>query len=97
MTTKKVKEEFEEYDDEDELEKVEKQKKEKKIKEEKKSKKVKKVNVTGDSFLEQNEELFSFLKIIVVIVLLVGIAYFLFALINFFLVVSLNLPYLLLS
>ena len=85
-------EDFEEYDDEDEMEeevvepKIEKKEKikekEEKVKEEKKPKKKKRNNVTGDSFFEQNAELFSFLKILVVLVLLVGVVYLAVALVN---------------
>ena len=86
-------EEFEEYDDEDELvvEKKTKEKKketkkdktiEKEVKKElkKESKKEKKYKV--DTFYEQNEDLFSLIKIIIAVVLLVGIVYLIVAFIN---------------
>ena len=86
-------EEFEEYDDEDEVvvekkskEKNKEAKKDKKLEKEVKkelkreSKKEKKYKV--DTFYEQNEDLFSLIKIIIAVVLLVGIVYLIVAFIN---------------
>lgn len=80
-------EEFEEYDDEEEMveEKPKKEKdntKEKKVEKEikKEMKKDKKYKV--DSFYEQNEDLFSLIKIIIAVVLLVGVVYLIVAFVN---------------
>lgn len=62
----------EEYDDEEEIEVVKEEKKETKSKKKKK----KKADVLGDSFAKQNEELFSFIKILIVLVLLIAAFYF---------------------
>lgn len=86
-------EDFEEYDDEDEVvvEKPKKEKKQEKTKEKvldkkeekaikKELKKEKKYKV--DTFYEQNEDLFSLIKIIIAVVLLVGVVYLVVAFIN---------------
>lgn len=86
-------EDFEEYDDEDEVvvEKTKKEKKQEKTKEKvldkkeekamkKELKKEKKYKV--DTFYEQNEDLFSLIKIIIAVVLLVGVVYLVVAFIN---------------
>lgn len=90
-------EDFEEYDDEDEVvvEKPKKEKKQEKTKEKTKEKvldkkeekamkkelkKEKKYKV--DTFYEQNEDLFSLIKIIIAVVLLVGVVYLVVAFIN---------------
>lgn len=86
-------EDFEEYDDEEEVvvEKPKKEKKQEKAKEKvldkkeekavkKELKKEKKYKV--DTFYEQNEDLFSLIKIIIAVVLLVGVVYLIVAFIN---------------
>ena len=60
----------EEFDDEEEIEVV------KENKPKKKTKKKKKVDVLGDSFAKQNEELFSFIKILIALVILIVAFYF---------------------
>ncbi len=88
---------FEEYDDEEELEEKEKkqpkEKTDKSSKEEKKvddspktktekPKKKKRNSVTGDTFFEQNSDIFNLIKILIAVIIVIGVVYFVVAIIN---------------